>query len=205
MTNLIARLQGWSRILRAADLPPDPDDIRVPDLLGEAAAEIESLQAYADSVTATAIQKADTAEAALARLRREAEAREVEVAALVEATREAQQLYVQADNEALRLRGEVERLDGVRLDEVAANKQAHEMLREERAEVERLRGEVGRLTMTLEAEQAGQLVAIDFIDREHAEACARLREEVENAKRPPPVKEAGVDGKGDDARRECDL
>lgn len=33
-----------------------------------------------------------------------------EITALVEATREAQQAYVQADNESLRLRGEVERL-----------------------------------------------------------------------------------------------
>lgn len=52
-----------------------------------------------------------TSEAAseITRLRGEAEAREVEIAALVESAREAQQLYVQADNEAQRLRGEVER------------------------------------------------------------------------------------------------
>jgi predicted nuclease with TOPRIM domain len=46
----------------------------------------------------------------ITRLRGEAEAREVEITALVESAREAQQLYVQADNEAQRLRGEVERL-----------------------------------------------------------------------------------------------
>jgi len=53
-----------------------------------------------------------TSEAAseITRLRGEAEAREVEITALVESAREAQQLYVQADNEAHRLRGEVERL-----------------------------------------------------------------------------------------------
>jgi len=46
----------------------------------------------------------------ITRLRGEAEAREAEIAALVESAREAQQLYVQADNKAQRLRGEVERL-----------------------------------------------------------------------------------------------
>lgn len=54
------------------------------------------------------------------RLRGEAEAREAEITALVESTREAQQAYVQADNESLRLRGEVERLsdsvDGLKAD-----------------------------------------------------------------------------------------
>lgn len=55
-----------------------------------------------------------TAASEITRLRGEAEAREVEIAALVESAREAQQLYVQADNEAQRLRGEVERLTGAR-------------------------------------------------------------------------------------------
>ena len=64
-----------------------------------------------------------TSEAAseITRLRGEAEAREVEITALVESAREAQQLYVQADNEAHRLRGEVERLSRRETDLLAAN------------------------------------------------------------------------------------
>ena len=42
--NLIRRLAEWSRILRAADLPPDPSDKRVPDLIDEAASEITRLR-----------------------------------------------------------------------------------------------------------------------------------------------------------------
>lgn len=71
----------------------------------------------------------------ITRLRGEAEAREAEIAALVESTREAQQLYIQADNESLRLRGEVSSWQ-----EIAADRQAaHAALVNE---AERLRGEM---------------------------------------------------------------
>ena len=62
-----------------------------------------------------------TAASEITRLRGEAEALEVEISALVESAREAQQLYVQADNETQRLRGEVERLSRRETDLLAAN------------------------------------------------------------------------------------
>lgn len=44
MTDLADRLREWARVLRAADLVPDPDDTRVPDLLDEAAAAVARLE-----------------------------------------------------------------------------------------------------------------------------------------------------------------
>ncbi|MFZ4605190.1 MAG: hypothetical protein ACOYM5_02935 [Caulobacter sp.] len=55
----------------------------------------------------------------------------------------------------------------------------HDRIAEAASEIQRLRGEVSRLSMTLEAEEAGQLVAVDFIDNEHADEVQRLRGEVE--------------------------
>lgn len=43
MGDLEKRLRGWSRIMRAADLPKHPDDHRVADLLQEAAEALAGL------------------------------------------------------------------------------------------------------------------------------------------------------------------